>query len=327
MIKKPVFQITIDTEGDNLWAAPRNITTNNARYLSRFQSLCERHGFKPTYVVNWEMVNCSTFQDFGRAIILRSAGEIGMHLHAWNSLPIVALTVDDMKYHPYLIEFPLDVMREKIHVLTARLEDVFATKMVSHRAGRWAFNEAYARELAELGYESDCSVTPHISWKSCLGSPTGIGGTDYSEFPEKPFVIDLDNGKNLIEVPMTVSRKPISTLERLTRSILGKPMPTCWLSPNGRNLREMLQLLHAAVDSGSDYVQFMLHSSEFMPGGSPTFDTAEKIEVLYSHLEELFSAAARRFTGATMSEYVATRRANPVDALPIRQWNMLGVAN
>jgi hypothetical protein len=34
------FIITIDTEGDNLWACPRHITTRNAAYLPRFQSLC-----------------------------------------------------------------------------------------------------------------------------------------------------------------------------------------------------------------------------------------------------------------------------------------------
>jgi len=43
------FIITIDTEGDNLWANPREITTHNAAYLPRFQSLCERFRFKPVY--------------------------------------------------------------------------------------------------------------------------------------------------------------------------------------------------------------------------------------------------------------------------------------
>ena len=37
------FLITIDTEGDNLWACPREITTYNSHYLPRFQQLCERY--------------------------------------------------------------------------------------------------------------------------------------------------------------------------------------------------------------------------------------------------------------------------------------------
>ena len=45
---RPFFLITIDTEGDDLWSHPRNITTKNARYLPRFQKLCESYGFNTT---------------------------------------------------------------------------------------------------------------------------------------------------------------------------------------------------------------------------------------------------------------------------------------
>ncbi|MBV9084373.1 MAG: hypothetical protein JOZ62_16995 [Acidobacteriaceae bacterium] len=48
----------------------------------------------------------------------------------------------------------------------------------------------------------------------------------------------------------------------------------------------------------------MLHSSEFMPGGSPIFRTGEDVEKLYSDLRSLFSAASG-FTGATLQEYLA----------------------
>jgi hypothetical protein len=47
----------------------------------------------------------------------------------------------------------------------------------------------------------------------------------------------------------------------------------------------------------------MLHSSELMPGGSPTFRNEASIERLYEDLEALFEAAAGRFQGATMSEF------------------------
>ena len=43
--KKPFFLLTIDTEPDNLWNKQRNITTCNADYLPRFQTLCEKYGF------------------------------------------------------------------------------------------------------------------------------------------------------------------------------------------------------------------------------------------------------------------------------------------
>src|SRR6266478_50265 len=94
------FIITIDTEGDNMWSRPHEITTRNADYLPRFQSLCERYDFRPVYLVDYEMAISPTFVEFGRDVLVRDAGEIGMHLHAWNSPPLVPLTVDDFRFQP-----------------------------------------------------------------------------------------------------------------------------------------------------------------------------------------------------------------------------------
>ncbi len=62
------------------------------------------------------------------------------------------------------------MMREKVDYMTRLLEDTFQTKMVSHRAGRWAFDERYARLLVEYGYQVDCSVTPRVNWKTAKGA-------------------------------------------------------------------------------------------------------------------------------------------------------------
>ena len=92
----PALLLTIDTEGDNMWARPREITTRNARRLPRFQGLCERHGLKPTYLTNYEMATDPAFVDFGRDVLARGTGEIGMHLHAWHSPPFdPPLSADD----------------------------------------------------------------------------------------------------------------------------------------------------------------------------------------------------------------------------------------
>ena len=93
--KKPYFIITIDTEGDNLWSKPKNITTENAKFLPRFQKLCESYGYKTTYLVNYEMACSNIFKDFGLEVLSKNSGEIGMHLHAWNSPPIIDLTSND----------------------------------------------------------------------------------------------------------------------------------------------------------------------------------------------------------------------------------------
>ena len=48
---------------------------------------------------------------------------------------------------------------------------------------------------------------------------------------------------------------------------------------------------------------FMLHSSEMMPGGSPTFDTPERIEKLYENLEILFQEISKDFEGISVADY------------------------
>lgn len=301
------FIITIDTEGDDIWSSPREITTRNALYLPRFQQLCERFGLKPTYLVNYEMAVSDAFVEFGKDLLSRGKGEIGMHLHAWNSPPIIALTHDDSRNKPFLIEYPEETMRAKIDFMTKLLQDTFLTRITSHRAGRWAMNEHYAQTLIEFGYLTDCSVTPHVDWHGTLGNPNGRGGSDYHDFPTTPYFIDprdirKPGNSPLLEVPMTVSKRCPAALRPLS-NVFRQILRNQWLRPNGHNREAMIsQVIDAAVDGGP-YLEFMLHSSELMPAGSPTFRDARSIEQLYDDLEELFETAATLFKPATLDEF------------------------
>lgn len=314
----PAFLITIDTEGDNAWARPRQITTQNSRFLPRFQALSEKYRLKPTWLTDYEMALCPVFQEFARDALARGACEIGMHLHAWTTPPFEPLTADDLQYQPFLAEYPETVLREKVRIMTDTLEQVIGGKMTSHRAGRWRLDSIYARVLAGQGYLADCSVTPGVSWKAHLGDPHGTGGSDYTGFPNLPYWLDLDRldrpgDSCLLELPMTiVDPHPewvVSARHRLGEGTFPRrvwqrlfPGPH-WLRPNGSNRREMIAIVERAVRSGTPMVEFMLHSSEFMPEGSPNFRTAEAIERLFADLEALFETAGRGCRGATLTEF------------------------
>ncbi len=316
------FIITIDAEGDDLWANPREITTRNAEYLPRFQSLCERFRFKPVYLANYEMAISDAFVEFARDVVARGAGEIGMHLHAWNSPPLDSLTGDDLRFHPYLIEYPEPVMKEKIRTLTHLLEDRFDQKMTSHRAGRWAFDGRYAAMLLDEGYRVDCSVTPGVDWRGNLGDPRGNGGSDYTAFPDRPYFlspldISVPGAGELLEVPMTT--RPSSLYRKaprayripLLRQAAHRVSPKLsWLCPTPllekHNLKAMLQVACAAKAEAVAHLEFMLHSSELMPGGSPAFKDASEIERLYEHLEMLFEDLATWCRGTTLKEFHAS---------------------
>ncbi|WP_446470116.1 polysaccharide deacetylase family protein [Xenorhabdus stockiae] len=310
---QPAFIITIDTEGDNLWQNSDKISTQNTQYLPRFQNLCERFGFKPVWLTNYEMAMDDSYIEFAKDVIARNTGEIGMHLHAWNNPPIIPLTDDDMHYKPYLIEYPKDQIKAKIELMTNLLEEKLQTKMVSHRAGRWAFNEYYAQLLVEYGYQIDCSVTPKVNWRFTKGAPNGNGGTDYSHFPSHAYFMDLQDiskagDSALLQVPMSIQYKhsPFMTfIKQKYDSLRGKQRSPSvnWLRPKGGNLEQMKTVAQQTLASGSDYVEFMLHSSEFMPGGSPTFKDEEQIEQLYQDLEGLFEFLKPFMKGMTLAEY------------------------
>jgi hypothetical protein len=311
---RPSFIITVDTEGDNSWSHPTQITTRNAGYLQRFQTLCESHGFRPTYLVNYEMAICPVFKEFGRDVLKRNVAEIGMHLHAWNSPPLIPLTADDFQFHPYLIEYPGELIVAKVTQMTDLLEDTFGEKMVSHRAGRWAFNEEYARILAEHGYKVDSSVTPYYSWKKYPGDPRRRSGTDYYHFGDDAYFLDLEDisrpGRStLLEVPVTIIPVVGSGKLRKTKFLspvlrtLDKVVPPRWLRARPDNLKDLRCALQKANRENRHYIQYCLHSSELMPGGSPKFPEQAHIDNLYHDMEILFTMVHDRYEGVTLKEY------------------------
>ena len=334
-MSKTPFIVTIDTEGDDLWTTSRGsreITTRNAAYLPRFQSLCERFRFKPVYLTNYEMVMSDVFVEFARDVLARGACEIGMHLHAWNSPPLEPLTDDDFFYHPYLIEYPERVMKEKIKTLTRLLEERFDQQMVSHRAGRWGFDARYAAMLIEEGYRVDCSVTPGIDWGANPGDPRGNGGSDYTAFPSRAYFLNLSDisvsgsASALLEVPMTVGpsrlyRKlpwvyRIPLLRRAANRVspglswLGPAQPTLG-APLHRHLEVMSLAARRAREHGAQHVEFMMHSSELMPGGSPSFRNTSDIERLYERLEMLFEDLSTWCRGVTLMQFHAQFTTSP----------------
>jgi hypothetical protein len=317
--RKPAFIITLDTEGDDIWSRPQTPATENARFLPRFQSLCESYGLRPTYLTDYEMAGSEAFKEFASDMLKRKTGEVGMHLHAWDMPPDAPLTSDDCRYHPYLIEYSDDVMRRKIDLMTDLLEDTFGVKMLSHRAGRWAFDERYAGMLVERGYRADCSVTPHVSWRRTKGDPNGIGGTDYRAFPEREYWVSLDDIRRegdspLLEVPVTIMRHG-SNFVRSVQDLLGEHriaegvLRRCfgdlslWLRPNGHNRSDLIDIVRRAAAEQRSYVEFMIHSSELMPGGSPYFPDDNAVQGLYDDLEALYAIAQNLCIPSTLSEF------------------------
>jgi hypothetical protein len=316
------FLITIDTEGDDAWGwtAGKPVRTENARFLDRFQDLCEHYSFKPTYLTNYEMAIDPVFQAFGRRTLERGTAEIGMHLHAWNSPPLTGSREWD-DFPIYATELTPDVLASKMEFLSELLTKTFGIQPVSHRGGRYGFDEQVLRVLEGLGYRADCSVTPGISWRGYTGMPSGSGGCDFTSFTVSPYFLDAqdirrEGSSPVLEVPVTICpnypawvREPVMRREdalfsRVVRKVAGPPF--LWLRPLGGNVRAMTRVVDWSRRQSLPVLEFMLHSSELMPGGSPTFRDAQSVERLFSDMEALFQyVSGTGARGATLADYRA----------------------
>lgn len=297
--------LTIDTEGDNIWKVRNSkysiskITTMNGKYLERFQILCEKYDLIPTYLVNYEMSLSKPFIEMTK--YHRDNLEIGMHMHAWNNPPYYELSNRYGKNKSYIGEYPIEIQIKKVVCITKQLENVFECSIKSHRSGRWYIDPQYIQVLIDCGYNIDCTVTPGINWTYNNGQTEESRGIDFSKAPQKAYYMSgknvcikesKSNKNKMIEVPVSIIKKRVCISETLKYADFWKRGVRneifSWLRPNGKNLEEMKKIV-SVKSAENEYVEFMIHSSELMPGGNSTFRTNDSIEALYKDLEELFS--------------------------------------
>lgn len=297
------FIITIDTEGDDLWNYKKGqvVETVNSLYIPRFQELCEKYDFKPVWLTNYEMAQDSRYVDYIKPKLLTNKCEVGIHIHAWNNPPLFEI---DKKYNgnPYLIEYPYDIMKAKFKLTYDLLYNKFGVKPISHRAGRWAMNSLYFELLKEFDVKVDCSFTPGIDWSKNYGQT--IGGSDYSNMHLGPQIID-----GILEMPVSILKLHCfnkgSYLHRIKNFIKGDYI---WLRPAASSYSAMIRLVKELESQNNEqemsFLEFMIHSSELMPGGSPYFNTVESIEREYEEMDRLFSYLKNKgYVGITFEEY------------------------
>ena len=298
------FLITVDTEGDDLWGwMPGDpITTENTNYIPRFQELCEKYGFKPVYLTNYEMARDDRWVAYSKQKALAGKCEIGMHLHGWNTPPDYPLE-NRFGENPYITEYPPQIMDEKVETIMQLLQDRYEMPIVSHRSGRWATNEAYFDSLARHGIRIDCSVTPELNLSTLAGCSQNCGN-DYRKAPKGVYKIHPD----ILEVPLTtrlVRQCNKGSLKHRVRTLLkGEEY---WLRPIRHSVEPMKTLTQRVIDEGNgDYLEFMIHSSELMPGGSAFFKDAEEVETLYKVMDAYFAYVAELgYQGKTLQEFAA----------------------
>jgi len=331
------FIITIDTEADNQWARPARLTTDNTRCIPRFQSLCDRYGFKPTYLCTYEMVadplfrqTVGPYQESGRA-------EIGSHLHPWSTPPFADGEGEGFTHQAFPSELPIDLFERKMQHLTEAIASAFSRSPTSYRAGRYGFDASHVAVLEQLGYLVDCSVAPFMCYAGVQGRPGGCGGPDFRTARPGAYFLDRRDvnrpgDSRLLEVPITIlfPHRPSAWWPRVQQwlvdhagSLPARVLRRCgqapvWFRPSpGRTANDLLRVYRVARRSGLPCAEMMFHSSELMPGGSPSFPDAPAIEELYRVLERTFEAiAADGAYAVTLTEFRERYRGTAPRAWP-----------
>lgn len=299
------FIITVDTEGDNLWNYHfgDKITTYNTHFIPRFQDLCSQYGFLPVYLTNYEMIKDDDYVNYIKGVVAKNQCEVGIHVHAWNNPPFFDLG-RGISDNTYLIEYPLDVMKQKFATTYNLIKEKIGIPPVSHRAGRWAMNKDYYQILKDFNILVDCSHTPHIDWSSSKGYT--IGGPDYRNVNSLPSFIN-----DVLEVPVSIfpSNEKIRLGWKSQLYYYYKrmkiPRKVIWLRPAQSSLNDMKKLVDIFSNNEKcNYLEFMVHSSELMPGGSPYFPTKESIERMYRNMADIFDYIKNKgYEGCTLKKY------------------------
>ncbi len=282
-MSRPVVVVTIDTEEDN-WGSYtfEGATVRNIGELSRVQEIFDRHGAKPTYLVNYApLVDAESVRILGD-LAARADVEIGAHCHPWKTPPQTPGGEENSWMH----RFPEEVNRAKIEAVRDRCVSELGVRPTSFRAGRWGTGPTVTRALHAAGFTVDCSVSPFFDWRS-------QGGPDYCEVPHLPYRFDperpfvVDPAGSMLEVPVTIEHmhgNPRRTA-RLRRYLEASPLARFkvvglldrsgllwerWLSPETATRDDMVRVVDRRLSRSANAVlQLSFHSCTILPGATP----------------------------------------------------------
>ncbi len=320
------FIITIDTEGDNQWDPALPDSTENIRFIPRFQQLCDEFAFPPTYLCTYDVVSAPIFDEVLRPLDGSGRAEIGAHLHPWTTPPLTPWDRSD-RTAAYPSELPCGVFARKLETLTRLLAEKLGRAPRSYRAGRWGLSAAHIPVLLELGYIVDCSVTPLVNWTDPGARERG---QDFSHAPVHPYVMAWGDParagtSGLLEVPVTIlntngwmRRSPAlrATYARYRKTALARALNRAflvaprWFRPfSDMSVARMRAVFETARQLDLPVIEMMFHSSELMPNGSPHNVSDAAVDDLFARLRGTFEFLKREaVSGVMLGDYAETLR-------------------
>lgn len=323
--------VSIDTEEDNWQPAREDVRVENAAELPGLHRFLRSLGLRPTYFVDHPVATHPRARASLGEIRAEGDGEIGAHLHPWNTPPQDELFTAG---HTMLRNLPRELQRAKLARLCDALEAATGARPTAFRAGRFGLGEETVGVLLEAGFRVDSSVVPFVSWGD-------VEGADFRGAPLGAYWLDPDTRDlrrpgapgGLRELPLSCgfTRRPFAWRSRLhgtlRRGALAR-LPLAGIasrlglarrvivSPELETLADLLAASRRLVEEGAGVLQMFWHSPSLVPGLSPFVRDAAERERLKRRIAGYVEGVSRfaSVRPATVSEAAEALLPEPVSS-------------
>jgi len=302
----PALFVVVDTEEEFDWSAPyrrENTRVTALRHIGRAQSIFDRFGVKPVYVVDYAVASQPDGYLPLREIARAGRCDVGAHLHPWVNPPFdEELSVANS----FTMNLPSALQRAKLAQLCAAIESSFDTAPAVFKAGRYGLGADTVGVLDQLGFTVDNSVCPRFNFSR-------QHGPNFDEFDCQPFFLT----STLLEMPCTVDYvgwagafRPAlhrfasqPSLERLRAvGVLSRSGAAnrIMLSPEGNSFDEMRALTEALYDRGVRTFTLSFHSPSVAVGHTPYVRSQNDLEAFLVTVERYLEYFMRQRNGRAM---------------------------
>lgn len=303
-----VVLVSLDTEEDNWDRSREGVTSENIAELRPLASFLERLGIRPTYFTTYQVATDPRAADVLREICDGGRGEIGAHLHPWNTPP---LTEAFLPRNSMLNNLPGELQLAKLRTLTGALEEAFGVTPTVFRAGRYGIGRETVAALLRCGYRVDSSVSPTVNLEAMDDGPNFVGApiVPYRLAPDRDVRVPAADGE-VLEIPLSYgfSRGPFSVWGPARRLLETAPLRWLHLAgiahrtglvqrlalvPETASVTDMLTLSRRLLEHGARHLQLAWHSPTHTPGLSPFAATAADVDRLYAKIEGYLEGLSR----------------------------------
>ncbi len=285
-VTRPTLLVVVDTEEEFPWEqslSRERTSVSHLRHIDRFQSLFERFGISPTYVVDFPVASQPIGYEPLRALAVAGRCSIGTHIHPWVTPPFDERVSG---YNSFIGNLRLPTQRAKIEATTAAIETNIGVRPRTFKAGRYGIGRDTALLIEELGYDIDQSVMPHFDYST-------ERGPSFTRFDARPFT--FGSRRPLLGLPATAAY--LGAAGRFAPAVYdaaASPLLTRLhgagivsrlrladrlnLSPEGYTAAEMIRVATHQVKQGVPVLTMTLHSPSVEPGHTPYVRTAQDLE-------------------------------------------------